>query len=152
MKKLFLLVCVIFCGIFQSYSQNVAIQDFIQILNDAQNAFDSGDYHSAIQWYEKSSKIIENEYGDDHPSFATGLSLIAACYREMKEYKHAIQLYEQALEIIKNVYGIYNLDYVILLEDIAVCYKYEGDYKHGERLTNQAMEIRFNPKFKSDFI
>ncbi|CAF4354276.1 unnamed protein product, partial [Rotaria sordida] len=58
-----------------------------------------GDYSKALEFYEKSHKILEKALPSNHPNLAFSYNNIGGMYNNMGDYSKALEFHEKALKI-----------------------------------------------------
>jgi CHAT domain-containing protein len=100
-----------------------------------------GDFAQAEPLYKRALEIDKTASGEKDLSYATGLSNLAALYKDMGDYAQAEPMCKQALEIRKQVLGDRHPEYANSLNNLAALYAETGDYGKAEPLYRQALEI-----------
>ena len=142
MKKLLIILAVLLLGTINVFSQEQTRTLFDVYFDMGNDAYENGNYESAIAWFTKASEFIVKISGEKHPSYATTLNNLAVCYDKLGDYTIAIELHNQALKIRKTVLGEAHPDYANSLHNLGSCYYKLGDYNTVIKLEKQASEVR----------
>ena len=141
MKKLLVILAVLLLGTTNVFSQEQTKTSFDMYLEKGNDAYENGNYESAINWLTKAAEYAKDKVGTKHPDYALSLSDLALCYSDLGDYTTAIELNKQALDIRKVVLGENHPAYATSLNNLASCYSDLGDYTTAIELHKQAIYI-----------
>lgn len=136
-----IILAVLLLGTTNVFSQEQTKTIFDVYMGIGGDAFERGDYMSAINWVTKALEQAKKE-GENNSNYAASLNNLAMCYCEVGNYTKAIELYKQAIEIKKVILGETHSDYATSLDNLAYCYSKIGIYTQAIELHKQAIEIR----------
>ncbi len=100
-----------------------------------------GRYQEALPFAEDAARLVEEEFGPDHPNTATLLNNLAAVYEAQARYADAEPLYKRALAINEKALGPEHTDLAADLNNLAELYRAQGRYAQAEPLHNRALAI-----------
>lgn len=141
MKKLPAILAVLLLGITNVFSQEQTKTLYDVYLERGNDAYENGNYESALDWTTKASEYAKNIFGEISPEYASSLNELAVCYDSLGSYTIAIELYKQALKIYKITRRESHLDYATTLRNLGDSYHSLGDYITAIELQIQALEI-----------
>ena len=99
--------------------------------------FDIGEVEKAISALEASVEIRKKVYGENHPTTATGIRLLASSYLKNKQYKEAEITFEKGLSIYSSLPEVLS-DRTILFNGLATIYKEKGNIKKANEYLDSA--------------
>lgn len=98
------------------------------------------------EYYQKASKILMVNYGENHQDVATCYNKIGMFYFDKQDYSKALEYYQKALKIFLKVYGENHQDIAAVYNNMGLVYKkgqdiYSSDlYKDEEENYSLAVE------------
>jgi tetratricopeptide (TPR) repeat protein len=101
-----------------------------------------GDYEKAIEFYQKSIKVIQKLLPPNHPDLASFYNNIGGVYFKMGEYSKALSYYENALEIRQKIHPRNHLDLATSYNSIGLLYDSMGEYSKALSYYEKDLEIR----------
>ena len=122
--------------------ESVVSEEMGDLLNSIGYVFHvQGNYAEALLFYEKSLKIIEKVFGENHNNTATSYNNLAELYQSQGEYDKALPLYLKALKIREERLGEKHPDTATLYANLAGFYQSQGEYKKAELLYLKDLKI-----------
>ena len=88
-----------------------------------------GKYAEAIPYAQTFIEFAEEEFGETHQIYATGLNNLAALFRRQGRYADAVPLYKRALAINEKVLGADHPAVASNLNSLALHYRSQGRYE-----------------------
>ena len=88
---------------------------------------------------ERAIAVVERALGEDHPSVAVNLSLLAGLLEKYGDFPEARSIYQRALSIRKKAFWPEHADTVESLNDIALLLRYQGDIYAAQPLFERAL-------------
>jgi len=90
-------------------------------LNDlAMLRLEQGRNEESIDLQQKSIRLLEVAFGQDHPSLVVPLNNLAITYMKVGRFAEASLTYQRAIDICRKTLGEDHLDYAVLLQNYAV--------------------------------
>jgi Tfp pilus assembly protein PilF len=105
---------------------------------------DQGDYHKAIEYYEKALEIRQEILPPYHPSLAISYNNIGFVYKNMREYSTALSFYEKAREIQEKTLSPNHPDLATSYNNIGGVYDNNGECSKALSFYEKALQIREN--------
>jgi tetratricopeptide (TPR) repeat protein len=103
-----------------------------------------GDKNKALEFYQKSIKLTEQEFGLEDPETAIRYNNIARLYDSWKEYNKSLIFYTKSLKIREKVLGFNNYFTAQSYNNIGVYYENQGNFKNALYHHKKALSIREN--------
>lgn len=142
MKKLLTILAVLLLGTINVFSQEQTKTLYDVYLEMGNDAYENGNYESAINWITKASEYAKNNFGESSPNYATSLNNLAVCYERVEEYTKSLDIHIKVADIRKRIFGENHPAYAISLGNMGTCYSYLGNYIMAIKLNKLAAEIR----------
>lgn len=79
-----------------------------KMLKSGEDAFDKGDYESALENYNKSLELRKLIVGENHPETAWNYFNIGVVYYKLREFEQSLTNFKMALTIRKTIMGYYH--------------------------------------------
>lgn len=146
MKKLLIILAVLLLGTIKVFSQEQTKTLYDVYLEMGNDAYENGNYESAINWITKASEYAKNNFGEEHPYYSGALNIIAYCYAELENFAKAIEINVIALLNRQKYFGETHPAYAQTLHNLASCYYRIGDLNNAIKLQEQsvALELQIN--------
>ena len=147
MKKLLTILVVLLLGTTNVFSQEWTSKDIKRYMQSGEDAYNSGDYETAIQYF-LNIKTFFDENAKKHyirkhiSSYISSLSYLSSSYWELGIRDIAIQLEETIIELYQLAQADNILNYAISLERLALYYHFLGNYTNAINLLKQALEVK----------
>lgn len=119
-----------------------AIKELGRLISESTRLYNEGKYQEAIAPTQRALAISEHVLGPEHPDTISGLSNLAATYRDSGAYGQAEHLFQQVLAIRRKVQGSESPETALTLSHLAALYLITGAYEQAEPLFREALEIR----------
>jgi CHAT domain-containing protein len=112
------------------------------ILNNVAGMYqDQRNYAEAEPFYHQALKIVEDEFGPNHPHALTIHDSLAELYRKQGKYSQAEPLYKHVIEISEQTLGADHPDVARSNNNLALLYARQGKYTQAEPLYRRAVKI-----------
>lgn len=98
---------------------------------------EKGDYHSSLQWHQKSLDMWMKILKSNHPDLADAHNCIAVVYRKLGQRQQALESYEKALKI----FGDDHLKMAMCFNNIGVVYYEDKNYSKALEYYRKALTI-----------
>ena len=146
MKKLLVILAMTLLGATNVFSQEQTKTLYDVYLEMGNDAYENGNYESAINWITKASEYAKNKFGEEHPYYSGALNIIAYCYAELENFAKAIEINVIALLNRQKYFGETHPAYAQTLHNLASCYYRIGDLNNAIKLQEQsvALELQIN--------
>jgi hypothetical protein len=99
-------------------------------------------YDIAQACYYEALEINRAILGEEHPTFANTLNVLADLYIDIEQYSDAELLLRQSMEIIRNTFGEVHRRFVECLTMLGSVHTSKGQYTEAETLYQRANEIK----------
>lgn len=117
-------------------------QGWQQLDRQAFQLYEQGRHDEAIRMATQACELARQQFGADHPDYATSLGNMAVLRMRMSNYTTAEPLMRQALEIKRKALGEDHPDYVNSLNNLAGLYYYMGNHAESAQLYHQVVNIK----------
>ncbi len=104
-------------------------------------AHNTGDYDTALKYYQKSLVIYEKVRGTNHSDTATSYNNIGGVYYAKGDYDKALEFYQKSLVIKEEVLGIKHPDTATSYNNIGGVYYAKGDYDKALEFFQKSLAI-----------
>jgi len=104
-------------------------------------ANDTGDYDTALKYYQKSLVIYEKVRGTNHSDTATSYNNIGAVYQAQGVYDKALVFYKKSLAIREEVLGTMHPDTATSYNNIGMVYKSKGEYDKALEFHQKSLAV-----------
>lgn len=130
-----------------SDSAELSQKDLIELNKEAANAFEKGEFLTAIEAWEKVAQ--SKQHTPNSPTLMSCLNNLACAYGEMGDNVRKLRLLERSRELVRNVYGTDHPQYGMVLYNMACAKEEMGLYNDMKALLEESLalhEKRFNPR------
>lgn len=147
MKKLLAIFAVLILGATNVFSQEQAYKDINRYMQSGKDAYNSGDYETAIKHFLNVKTFFDNKakkhYIRKHISlYISALSYLSYSYWEIGSHDTAIQIEDSIIGLYRLLHADNILNYAISLERLALYYHFLGNYTNAINLLKQALEVK----------
>jgi len=118
------------------------VTDLRDAISQVRTLYDQGRYQEALPFAEKVVRLVQWEFGANHPTFAVHLNNLAALYVTQGREIEAERLFERALTIFQRVLGRDHPEVAITLENYASLLRATNRADEAEKLQTRAAAIR----------
>ncbi|CAF1420608.1 unnamed protein product, partial [Rotaria sordida] len=101
-----------------------------------------GNYSKALEFYEKSHKILEKALPSNHPHLASSYNNIGMVYHNMGNYSKALECYEKSLQILEKALPPNHPSLALSYNNIGAVYNNMGDYSKAFEFYEKSHKIR----------
>ncbi len=119
-----------------------SVTDVRDAISQVRTLYDQGRYQEALPFAKEVVRLVEREFGANHPTFAAHLNNLAALYVMQGRDIEAEPLFERALTIFENVLGPDHPEVAITLENYASLLRATNRADEAEKLQTRAAAIR----------
>jgi tetratricopeptide (TPR) repeat protein len=112
----------------------------LSVLGAAHQAL--GQYGPARDRLTEMMKVLEAEFGKQHPQVALALNNLARVHKSARQLDEALKLYQKALAMLEATTGTQTAEYAQVLNNLAELYRRRDDNDRAEPLLRQALQIR----------
>ncbi|KAI5686579.1 Tetratricopeptide repeat [Leishmania braziliensis] len=122
-------------------------KELIELNKKAAEAFEKGDFLSAIEAWEK--VVQSKQHIPNSPTLMSCLNNLACAYGEMGDNVRKMKLLERSRDLVQTVYGTDHPQYGMVLYNMACAKEEMGLYVDMKRLLVKSLalhEKRFNPR------
>ena len=146
MKKIFTILSIIVVFFSSSvYGEEVEyIEDDMELVYQADQAFKSKKYDEAINLFKKSLKVREDIYGKENDLTLQKYEGLSMAYFNLKNYKNAIFYTEKSLAIKEKKFGIKHLSTAWSYHNLGIFYFKNQQYQKAVNYLKKAIKIREN--------
>ena len=102
---------------------------------------DNGKYNLALEFHEKSIKIMEAVLEENHPSLATSYNNIASIYQDLGQYEKALEFQEKDIKILERVLEENHPSLATSYNNIALTYQDLGQYEKALEFQEKSIKI-----------
>ncbi len=140
MKKIFILLVLLFPSFLISYSQNwqESYDTFLQ-------EFQEQKFDKVIQTGEKTLNLI----GQKDTNYLVVLRYMAFAYYSLQDYDKAVDAYKETQLICRKLYGKNNYTYILVTYNLAVNYTYIKKYSLAYPLMEEVIDFIINDQGKN---
>jgi tetratricopeptide (TPR) repeat protein len=111
-------------------------------LNDlAMMRLDRGRNEESIDLQQKSIRVLEAAFGQEHPSLVVPFNNLATTYIKLGRFDEAGLTYQRAIDICRKTLGDDHLDYAVLLENYAVVLRKLGRKRKAKKADAEGRQI-----------
>lgn len=147
MKRLLTIVAVLLLGATNVFSQELTPNDIQRFIQHGEEAYNSKDYQTAIQYFLKVKTFFDEKakkhYVRKHiSSYINSIEYLSSSYWKLGIRDVAIQLEETIIKLYQLLQAEDTLNYAISLERLALYYHYLGNYTNAINLLEQALEVK----------
>ncbi len=100
-----------------------------------------GQFDKALEYFEQSSKIYIEYYGESHPNVAGTLMRIGGIWETKGQFDKALEYYEKDLKISIEYYGEFDPNVVLTRNSIGVINLKTGDFSSALNCFDQALIV-----------
>lgn len=117
--------------------------DHASSLNDlAGHYMSTGDYTEAEKHFTHAKKIIHEQLGTAHPTYAVSIQNLALLHGQTENFAKAVELFDTALDVWERVPDERRgADHALCLCNLGSIYEKTGDYDEALTLTNRAKQL-----------
>ena len=124
MKKLLIILAVLLLGTIKVFSQEQTKTLYDVYLEMGNDAYENGNYESAINWITKASEYAKNKWGENHHSYVATMFYLCNIYNDLGDNKKAIECGEKGLAIGQEYLRYDFPEYIVsLLNSLSYCYE-----------------------------
>ncbi|CAI5720836.1 unnamed protein product [Peronospora effusa] len=98
-------------------------QDIAVMQREIRDAYNSGDYKSALDAGLQCRDLVKGHFGENHPVYASTVTNIALMYKNLGQMEEAIEAYEFALQTYKASVGEQHASFATTLYNLGLVYR-----------------------------
>ncbi|WP_313950012.1 tetratricopeptide repeat protein [Nostoc sp. FACHB-190] len=125
-----------------SAEQQAALKEAEELYKQTLKLYQEGKYSTAVPLIKRALAIQEKVLGQEHPSVATSLYVLAGLYIVQGKYEPAEPLYLRILAMQEKVLGQEHPDIVTSVMNLAALYILQGKHTQAEPLYLRALAIQ----------
>lgn len=143
MKKLLIILAVLLLGTINVFSQEQTKTLYDVYLEMGNDAYENGNYESAINWITKASEYAKNKWGENHHLYVATMLYFCSVYNDLGDNQKAIECGEKGLAIGQEYLYTDFTEYIIsLLTSLSYCYADTHDYIRAIGYVRRALEMQ----------
>ena len=138
-----IILAVLLLGTINVFSQEQTKTLYDVYLEMGNDAYENGNYESAINWITKASEYAKKNFGENHHSFVATMFYLCNIYNNLEDNQKAIEFGEKGLAIGQEyLYTDFTEYIILLLASLSYCYADTHDYIRAIGYVRRALEMQ----------
>ncbi len=153
MKKTILLVIAVLLSLTSIAQEKENIAKLKELFLQGKQLYESENFEEALPFFNEVTLKIEEDFGKEHPSYATALYYLASCHVELGNNEEALRLTTDYLPIKEKLVGKVHPEYLNFLNELARSTSELGHYKKAVEYSKEALIIteKLHSKKSADY-
>jgi tetratricopeptide (TPR) repeat protein/CHAT domain-containing protein len=115
--------------------------DLARLSAEVSRLYGQGEYAQALPIAQRYVELVRRQYGEEHPTFAAAISLLAAVYQAQLRHAEAEPLFRRSLAISEKALGPDHPNVGAALNNLARLYRAQGRLAEAEPLYRRSLPI-----------